>query len=137
MRQVLLDTCAAIWFAEGADIAPAAASVFESALAGRMEVLVSPITAWEIGLLVSRKRYKAAVDVPRWFDLLRENGRFGLADMSPAILAKSSFLPGDFHADPADRILVATAREHGHVIMTRDNRILTYADQGHVQAMKC
>lgn len=137
MKRILLDTCAAIWFAEGKGFSPQAAAVFEQGLAGRIEVLVSPITAWEVGLLVARNRYKVAVDVPRWFDLLLEHGRFGLAGMSAHILAKSSFLPEFAHGDPADRILVATAREHGHVIMTDDRKILEYAREGYVQAINC
>lgn len=137
MKQVLLDTCAAIWFTEGRKFSLEAATLFEQALAGRAAVYVSPITAWEMGLLVARSRYKVAVDVPRWFDLLLEHGRFKVADLSANILAKSSFLPGEIHGDPGDRILVATAREYGHVIMTSDRPILDYARQGFVQAMKC
>ncbi len=137
MRRVLLDTCAAIWFAEGKGFSAQAAAVFEQGLIGRISVFVSPITAWEVGLLVARNRYKTAVDVPRWFDLLVEHGRFGLAELSAHILAKSSFLPDFVHGDPADRIMVATAREHGHVIMTDDRKILDYAQKGYVQAMTC
>lgn len=137
MTRVLLDTCAAIWFAEGKKFSPSAADVFEQGLNGRTRVFVSPITAWEVGLLVARNRYRTALDVPRWFDLLIEHGRFEVAELSAHILAKSSFLPDFGHADPADRIVVATAREHGHVIMTHDRKILDYANRGNVQAMPC
>lgn len=135
MRRVLLDTCAAIWFAEGRRFRTESMEVFEQGLAGRIQVFVSPITAWEMGLLVSRGRYNMAVDVPRWFDLLLEHGKFRLADMSPNILAKSAFLPGSINSDPADRIIVATAREHGCAVMTSDRNILDYAKQGHVQVI--
>lgn len=137
MKRVLLDTCAAIWFAEGKDFSPQAADVFERSFAGQTSVLVSPIVAWEVGLLVAHNRYKTVVDVSRWFDLLIEHGRFGLAELSAHIMAKSSFLPEFANRDPADRIVVATAREHGHVIMTDDRKILDYARRGYVQAIAC
>jgi PIN domain nuclease of toxin-antitoxin system len=137
MKDLLLDTCAAIWFAEGIGFRGTAAAEFEKALEGRRRIVVSPITAWEIGILVARNRYRTAIDVVEWLDMLLERGGFALAEMPPRVLAKSSHLPGKLHGDPADRIIVATAREYGHVIMTRDKKILDYAGQGFVQAMLC
>jgi PIN domain nuclease of toxin-antitoxin system len=49
----------------------------------------------------------------------------------------ASFLPGDFHNDPADRFLVATARVMGVALLTRDRKILDYAAAGHVRAIAC
>ncbi len=57
--------------------------------------------------------------------------------MSPEILIASSFLPGNLRRDPADRILVATAREHDYVLLTRDAALLDYALEGYVQALAC
>ena len=57
--------------------------------------------------------------------------------MPPELLILSSFLPGSPPRDPADRILAATAREFGYVLMTRDRLLLDYADQGHVRALSC
>jgi PIN domain nuclease of toxin-antitoxin system len=52
-------------------------------------------------------------------------------------LMASSFLPGELHGDPADRMMVATAREYGFVLMTRDEALLRYAKQGHMAAIAC
>ena len=57
--------------------------------------------------------------------------------MTPDRLVNSSNLPGDLHRDPADRIIIATARELGMTILTRDRMILDYAARGHVSAMAC
>ena len=57
--------------------------------------------------------------------------------LSPEVLIASSFLPGTLHRDPADRILIATARAHDLAIVTRDRIILDYAGQGHVKAVAC
>jgi PIN domain nuclease of toxin-antitoxin system len=53
------------------------------------------------------------------------------------VLLDSSFLPGTFHGDPADRIIAATAREHGFTVMTRDRLLLAYAAEGHLAALAC
>jgi PIN domain nuclease of toxin-antitoxin system len=60
-----------------------------------------------------------------------------LAELSAKILMESSFLPGDLHFDPADRIISATAREFGFAVMTRDRALLDYAKQGYLSAIEC
>jgi PIN domain nuclease of toxin-antitoxin system len=60
-----------------------------------------------------------------------------LAEMPPAVLVASSFLPGKPPRDPADRIIAATAREHGYTVMTRDKPLLAYAEAGHMLAVAC
>jgi PIN domain nuclease of toxin-antitoxin system len=60
-----------------------------------------------------------------------------LADISVKILIASSFLPGTPPRDPADRIIAATAREHGYQLVTRDGLLLDYAAEGHIQALAC
>jgi PIN domain nuclease of toxin-antitoxin system len=57
--------------------------------------------------------------------------------MSTDILIASSFLPGAPPNDPADRIIAATAREHGYALVTRDRALLDYAEQGHIQSIVC
>ena len=137
MGPLLLDTCAAIWLAEAEAIAKEAAHALEEAYDAGVSVYVSPITAWEIGLLNSRGRLTLLVKPQLWFQRLLEVLRFRLADMSPQVLIASSFLPGEPPRDPADRILAATAREYGYRLMTRDRSLLSYAEQGHIQAIGC
>jgi len=60
-----------------------------------------------------------------------------LAEMTPELLLESSFLPGNLHKDPADRILAATARQYGYTLMTRDRALLDYARQGHLSVLEC
>ncbi len=100
-------------------------------------IFVSPITAWKIGMLMVRGRLKSALPPQRWFHRLLDVPGVRLADMSPEILIASSFLPGNLRRDPADRILVATAREHDYVLLTRDAALLDYALEGYVQARAC
>jgi PIN domain nuclease of toxin-antitoxin system len=134
---LLLDTCATIWLAEAQPVAPEGTQALEEAYEAGTAVLVSPITAWEIGLLVSRRRITLQIKPQLWFRRLFEVLDFRLAEMSPEILVASSFLPGEPPRDPADRIIAATVRELGYKLVTRDRPLLTYAERGHIQAVAC
>jgi PIN domain nuclease of toxin-antitoxin system len=134
---LLLDTCAAIWFAGDMPMAKVATETLNSSFATMTPVYLSPISAWEVGLLCSRGRMRFPIPPQIWFRRLSNVQGVALADLSPEVLVASSFLPGDPPRDPADRIIAATAREHGYVLMTRDRPLLDYAQQGHIQAIGC
>lgn len=134
---LLLDTCAVIWFAEDAPIAAAAAAAMDASEADGVPVLISPISAWERALLVAKGRLRSPLSPKDWFDRVLTAGGLKLAPMSPDILADASFLPEPLHRDPADRIIIATARALDLTIVTRDHLILDYAAQGHVRALAC
>jgi PIN domain nuclease of toxin-antitoxin system len=135
---VLLDTCAAIWVGNR-DLLAAAALRAIRAAAARAELLISPITGWEIGL-AARLRGNPLILLPTpqaWLaDLLARPG-VRVAPLPPKVALGASYLPGQLHRDAADRLLIATARELGVPLVTRDQRILAYAAQGHVQAIAC
>lgn len=134
---LLLDTCAAIWIVQNAAMSDlAVAAIDESVDAGRA-IYASPITAWEIGMLAARGRFKSSLPPQRWFRRLLDAPGVKLADMSPDILLSSSFLPGNLRRDPADRILAATAREFDWILVTRDAALLDYAAEGHIRALAC
>jgi PIN domain nuclease of toxin-antitoxin system len=99
-------------------------------------ILVSPITAWEVGQLVSKGRLALELDPTMWFERLLENG-VALAELSPAILIASSFLPSPLLRDPADRIVAATARALDLRLMTADKPLLEFASAGHMRALAC
>lgn len=134
---LLLDTCAAIWISEEQPLASEALTAIERNYRSGEFIYVSPITAWEIGLLVSRGKLTSPMSPQRWFERLLEAPGVRLTDISPDVLITSSFLPGAPPRDPADRILAATAREYGYRLVTRATPLLTYARQGHLQALAC
>ena len=100
-------------------------------------VLVSAVSAWEIGILVAKGRLALMPSAAVW--MARFLAQPGVREVELAVdcALRSSFLPGALHGDPADRMLVATARELGCPIVTRDRRILDYARAGHVEAIPC
>lgn len=135
--KLLLDTCAIIWIASNEPIRPEAKSAIDAAVSGDNKVRVSPISAWELGLLSAKGRMPTAMPPSTMFrDVAMAEG-VAVEALSPDVLIASSFLPGTLHRDPADRILIATARAQGLTIVTRDRIILDYAEQGHVRALVC
>lgn len=134
---LLLDTCALIWISNDQPIASAAQETIQATLHAGELAFVSPITAWEIGLLVSRGRVRLNMSPQLWFDRMLAAPGIALANMSPAVLIASSFLPGNPPRDPADRIIAATAREYGYRLITRDRPLLAYGEEGHLQVVSC
>jgi len=72
-----------------------------------------------------------------WFEAMLTLPGIRLAPMPPRTLIASAFLPGRPPADPADRIIAATARAENLVIVTRDRELLSYGDEGHVRVLAC
>ena len=137
MSPLLLDTHAVIWLFEDISLAPKAMAAIEAAHRNETPLLVSPITASEIGQLVSRNRINLSAAPHRWFARVLATPGMQLAEMSPDILIASSSLPGQPPRDPADRILLATARDLGATLVTRDRAILAYGESGQVSTLAC
>lgn len=138
-RAVLLDTCAVIWLANGGAMAEAAVvAIMHAGLADG--VFVSPVSAWEVGLLgrPSQARPVSFLPDPKtWFARVMAGPAIRPASFTPEIAIDSSFLPGELHGDPADRLIIATARHLGAPVVTRDARIRAYAEAGHVRVIPC
>jgi len=137
MNALLLDTCAVIWTGNDNDISESAVNALDESFDQGRPVYVSPFSAWELGILVARDRLRLPKTAGEWFSSYIFESGTTLAELSPDILVASSFLPGTPPNDPADRIIITTAREYDLTIVTRDKRILGYAKAGHVKAMEC
>lgn len=137
MDRLLLDTCAIIWIANDEPIRPEARQAMKEAIVGGEKVRVSPISAWELGLLSAKDRLPSSMSPEALFGDVMVTAGIKVEAISPDVLIASSFLPGTLHRDPADRILVATARKFDLTLVTRDRIILDYAKQGYVRAIVC
>jgi PIN domain nuclease of toxin-antitoxin system len=133
----LLDTCALIFITMNEPESGKVKAAMQQAYEAGEPIYVSPISAWEIGLLVSTGRLNLSLPPNRWFDNVMQKSGIALADLSTDVLIAASFLPDMPVRDPADRILVATAREYDFTLVTRDRKLLAYADKGHIQALAC
>ena len=125
--KALLDTHVLIWWLNDPDrLSPGQREVVGAA-GPEAPLLVSDISLWEVAMLHGLGRIRLAVPLREWLDkatappLVRRQG------ISPAIAAEVAALPDSFHRDPADRILVATARVLGATLLTQDRRIVDAA----------
>lgn len=134
---VLLDTCAAIWLMSRAPMSAASRAAIRGSCAANLGVYISPITAWEIGALSAKKRLQLTLSPEVWFETLLALPGMRLAPLTPQILLTSTSLPGTPPSDPADRIIAATARTEGHIVITRDSKLLDYASQGYIRVDPC
>ena len=87
---------------------------------------VSAISCWEIAKLTERGRLDLPVELSEWFDMALRYPGVALIELTPDVAVESTRLPGNFHRDPADQIVVATARLHGCPLVTSDAKILRY-----------
>jgi PIN domain nuclease of toxin-antitoxin system len=103
-------------------------------------IFVSPVSAWEVGLLSRPGRpntIRFLPDPKSWFARALAAPGVKEALLTPDIAIDSSHLPSALHGDPADRLLIATARHLGVPIVTRDRHITAYAASGYLQAIAC
>jgi len=136
-----LDTCAVIWLANGDPLASSAMAAILHA-GSRDGIFVSPISAWEVGLLSRPKTGRNLAvrfmpDPKTWFARIMAGPGIREASLTPEIAIDASFLPGELHGDPGDRLIVTSARHLCVPIVTRDRSIIAYGRDGHVQVIPC
>ena len=131
---VVLDTHALVWLMQGSERVGPRSRALIAAAAKADSVFVPAISAWEIAMLVAKDRLALDRDVGEWLDAALGLPGLRLAALDPFVAVDSTRLPGDVHGDPADRLIIATARRHAAVLITDDRLILQYGAAGHVKA---
>lgn len=132
---MLLDTNVAVWlFQADLNLASGNRRRIESERAAE-GVFISAITCWEISMLVEKDRLVLGRDPLDWIESALAEPGVHLAPISPAIGVEAGRLPAGIHGDPADRIIIATARHMGCPLLTTDRKILAYAALGHLEAI--
>jgi len=122
--KVLLDTCAILWAVSDPDsLTPRTRDVLTRA---DTEVCISPISCAEVACAVERKRLELDRHWRLWFRHYLELNGWKTVDIDLQIVEEAYSLPDPFHRDPADRIIVATARRLQCPIVTADQKILEY-----------
>lgn len=132
-----MDTHIWLWLACGTpgEIGPDTLRTIEQA-GKRRTLFVSIISVWEIALLESKRRIALPMPTQKWMVRALDNPEIKLIGLDePEIVLDSCHLPEEFHADPADRFLVATARARNAILVTADQRILDYSKLGHVKTL--
>jgi PIN domain nuclease of toxin-antitoxin system len=125
-EMIVLDTHVLIWWVAGeTKLSRSAASTIKRAQAEN-GIMISSITAWEIAMLVDRGRLTLTMDVFTWLSTVERISGLRFVPIDNSIAIASVNLPGEFHNDPVDRIIAATARRFGAPLVTQDRRIRSY-----------
>lgn len=132
---ILLDTHVLIWLMDDWEkIGATAQNVIRDATLSS-SVYVSVITPWEISMLASKGRLQLKTTAQSFIDRALDLPSIQLAEITPRIAVDAGALPGEIRGDPADCMLIATARMRGFPLVTADGQILRYAQAGHVNAI--
>ncbi|MFL9875916.1 type II toxin-antitoxin system VapC family toxin [Paraburkholderia megapolitana] len=124
---IVLDTHALVWWVTAdPTLSKKARAAIDRELAGG-EIIVSAISAWEIAMLVDREKLVLSMDVASWLATVSAIEAVRFIPIDPETAVKSVELPGEFHKDPADRMIVALARKFSVPLVTKDEKIRAYA----------
>jgi PIN domain nuclease of toxin-antitoxin system len=122
---IVLDTHVWVWWVQGDKrLGSAWTELIRQSEGGGLGV--SAISCWEVAKLAERRRLVLPYEIDAWFTAALSYPGVRLLPVTPTIAAESSRLPGDFHSDPADQLIVATARIHGCGLLTADAKIRGY-----------
>jgi PIN domain nuclease of toxin-antitoxin system len=123
--KLLLDTHTFLWAGGGPEnLSPKVRSLLDSFPAH--EIFVSSMSIREISMLVKKQKIGLSEPVPQWLNRVLKQSGIRIIDVSAEIAMESCFLPGEFHSDPADQMIVATARLESAILLTKDQKILAY-----------
>ncbi|MGH9316917.1 MAG: type II toxin-antitoxin system VapC family toxin [Thermoanaerobaculia bacterium] len=120
---ILLDTHALIWLAaEPARLSRRAAAAIRRSLRSG-GIAIASISLWEVAMMFSEGRLRSRGTIEASIESLVQATGVMLREITPAIAALATQFPPDFSADPADRLIAATARDGGLTLVTKDERI--------------
>jgi PIN domain nuclease of toxin-antitoxin system len=129
---IVLDTHVWVLFVSNPELLSKKAKRSLDAAMEEKGILISSISAWEVALLVAKKRLKLTIDVIDWIAKSEVLPFIKFIPVDNAVAIKSVNLPQPLHDDPADRIIIATAISMGAPLVTKDKKLLKYP---HVQTI--
>ena len=129
---IVLDTHAWVLFVSNPELLSKRAKRSLDAAMEEKGILISSISAWEVALLVAKKRLRLTLGVTDWIAKSEALPFITFIPVDNSIAIKSVNLPQPLHSDPADRIIIATAISMGAPLLTKDEKILKYP---HVQTI--
>jgi PIN domain nuclease of toxin-antitoxin system len=122
---LLMDTHVWFWsLTEPVKLSKAALDIIQRTETDRRSI--ASISIWEFAMMVARGRIEIKMTAEQWLDYAVHKTGLRVLELTPKVAVESCELPGNFHRDPTDRIIVATARVNGATLVTRDQKILGY-----------
>ena len=132
---LLLDTHVWLWIAENERPFPAAVQASIRDAVRQDSLFLCPISLWEVGLKAARGQIALSLPLRPWMRQALDFPGLHLMPITSEIACTCAELPSDFHGDPADRLIAATARCEGLTLVTHDRKLLKLARQGHLNAI--
>ena len=125
---IVLDTHILIWWVnnDGQLSQAAKKAITKESKSEDGEILVSTITTWEIAMLIKKGRLSLSMDITDWIANTADIEKLRYVPLDNDVAMHSVELPGDFHPDPADRIITALARKQNVSLVTADRKIRDY-----------
>ena len=125
---IVIDTHILLWWVSGyKSLSAAAAKAIKDTLGSGSRVIVSSISAWEIAMLIEQGRLILNMDLESWLTEINQIDSVHMVSVDNEVSIKATMLPGEFHQDIADRMIVATARKLAVPLVTADAKIINYA----------
>jgi PIN domain nuclease of toxin-antitoxin system len=123
---VVIDTHIWLWWLhDPSRLSPPAGAIIASEEKQGI-IIISAISVWEIAVKLQLGKLTLPMDIHAWYEKAASYPGIRIEPVTPRDGIESTLLPGDFHKDPADRIIVALARRHGVPLVTRDQAIIDY-----------
>lgn len=132
---LILDTHILIWYVEGIKLSEAQIELIEK-IRAKNKLYISAISIWEIVMLENKGKIAFSFNLNDWIDKLLSIPGLNLIDLSVSILIQSCLLPHYEYKDPADRFIIATARDTNVCLLTFDQKIIEYANSGYLKIIQ-
>ncbi|WP_024461211.1 type II toxin-antitoxin system VapC family toxin [Marinimicrobium sp. LS-A18] len=125
---IVLDTHVLVWWVNGDSQLSenARAAIEHEQTSENGLILISAISAWEVAMLIEKGRLALSMSVDDWLDVVAEIESVRFVPLDVAVGVQATRLPGDFHKDPADRMIVSLARHLNAPLVTADEKIRAY-----------
>ncbi len=123
---IVLDTHVWLWWISNPEKLSTHAERAIARAVSKNSIIISSISTWEVALLVSKERLKLTVELRDWIRKTEDLPFVRFMPVNNTISLRAVTLPGQFHPDPADRIITATAMTMGLPLVTKDNKIINY-----------
>lgn len=136
MTSLVLDTHVLLWSLLEPESISKAIKQKISVAQSESKLVICSISLWEIAMLNHKKRINVYEPIKKFLKSIAAIDGLVVSDLNPEIAAESILLMDDFHGDPADRIIVATTKILGATLLTRDQKILSWAKSGHIKCLK-
>lgn len=134
---LILDTHIWIWLINGDEKIKSCGFINHINKALKNEAIIIPaICTWEVSMLASKERIMLSENTLDWIKNASSAPGISIYPLTPEIAYESTILPGNFHGDPSDRMIVATARVLNGSLMTFDKQIIEYSKSGYVKIIK-